>query len=81
MAAASSVRSAAQVTAAGSASPRGSLARRLVALLTGHTEAARAQITLWFLRPLLWCVLVFLLLVVGLMHLYLKTTQFLEPIR
>jgi hypothetical protein len=49
---------------------------RVVAALTGSDETAREQITLWFLRPLLWLLLIVGLLVVGLQQLYLKDPIF-----
>jgi hypothetical protein len=49
---------------------------RAVAFLTGYDESARAEISLWFLRPLLWLMLLFGLLVVGLQQLYLKNPSF-----
>ena len=49
---------------------------RAVAFLTGYDESARAEVTLWFLRPLLWFLLLVGLLVVGLQQLYLKDPSF-----
>jgi hypothetical protein len=49
---------------------------RAVAFLTGYDESARAEVTLWFLRPLLWLLLLAALLIVGLQQLYLKDPSF-----
>lgn len=49
---------------------------RAVAFLSGYDESARAEVTLWFLRPLLWLLLLAGLLVVGLQQLYLKDPSF-----
>ena len=50
--------------------------RSVVGYLTGHEDAARAAVTLWFLRPLLYLVLILLLSFVGLMQLYFKNPIF-----
>ncbi len=77
VAAATSVRGAAGFAAA---APRAAqmvtLFRRTVAMLTGHPDALRADITLWFLRPLAWVVLVALLTLTGFIQLYLKNPIF-----
>jgi hypothetical protein len=77
VAAATSVRGAAGFAAAAPpAVPKATLFRRTVAMLTGHPDALRADITLWFLRPLAWVVLVALLTLTGFIQLYLKNPIF-----
>lgn len=76
VAAATSVRGAAPfATAGGAPPPPVTFMRRAVAFLTGHSDA-RADLTLWFLRPLAWVVLVLLLTVTGFVQLYLKNPTF-----
>jgi hypothetical protein len=77
LAVASSVRTAAAAVVA-PARPTGypSKFRHFVGALTGHEDASRAAVTLWFLRPLLYLVLVLLLSIVGLMQLYFKNPVF-----
>ena len=49
---------------------------RWVAKLIGYDETVPENITFWFLRPLLWVLLIVGLLVVGLQQLYLKDPAF-----
>jgi len=78
VAAAKSVRGAASftVTSAVFTSSRLTGLRRTVAMLTGHGEAVRADATFWFLRPLLWIVLILLLTATGFLQLYAKNPIF-----
>jgi hypothetical protein len=50
--------------------------QRVVALITGHSDALRADLTLWFLRPMLWASLILLLTVTGFLQLYAKNPSF-----
>jgi hypothetical protein len=50
--------------------------RRAVAMITGHPDVLRANVTLWFLRPLAWVLLISLLTVTGFIQLYLKNPIF-----
>jgi hypothetical protein len=50
--------------------------RSALIFLTGHEDTARAAVTLWFLRPLLYLVLLLILIFVGLMQLYFKNPIF-----
>jgi hypothetical protein len=63
-----------QESAAQEAPP--SWARRVTAFITGHSDALRADVTLWFLRPLAWMILILLLVATGFMQLYLKNPSF-----
>jgi hypothetical protein len=56
--------------------PQAPRVRRIVAALTGHADALRADVTLWFLRPLAWVVLIVLLVITGYIQLYLKNATF-----
>jgi hypothetical protein len=49
---------------------------RWVAKLIGYDETVPEHVTFWFLRPLLWVLLILGLLVVGLQQLYLKDPAF-----
>ncbi len=50
--------------------------RRLVAKLTGHGDALRADLTHWFVRPMMWVVLILALVVTGFLQLYAKNASF-----
>jgi hypothetical protein len=77
VAAATSVRGAVSVaTVVPSVEPPVSRFRRAVALITGHPDVLRANITLWFLRPLAWILLIGLLTATGFIQLYLKNPIF-----
>ena len=80
LAAAGSVRSAAKASAniteeSAPARPP-SWQRRLTSLITGHSDALRADVTLWFLRPLAWIILILMLVGTGFMQLYWKDPCF-----
>jgi hypothetical protein len=78
LAAATSVRGAAQFAAAPVEAPASKLVglRRAVRVLTGHSDTLRADFTLWFLRPLAWALLIVLLVVTGFVQLYTKNATF-----
>jgi hypothetical protein len=78
VAAATGVRGAASFTVspAPAVQQRPSRLRRTVAMLTGHSDALRADLTLWFLRPLAWIVLILLLTATGFLQLYTKNPTF-----
>jgi hypothetical protein len=76
MAAATGVRGAAKPFATEVPQKPLSRFRRAVAMITGHPDALRADITLWFLRPLAWLVLILLLTLTGFIQLYLKNPIF-----
>jgi hypothetical protein len=77
VAAATSVRGAASfATALPAGGPPVSPFRRAVAMVTGHPDALRTDITVWFLRPLAWILLITLLTVTGFIQLYLKNPIF-----
>ncbi|MGB7846364.1 MAG: hypothetical protein WBL63_12170 [Candidatus Acidiferrum sp.] len=77
LAVAASVRTAATaVMAAVPPVPPPSKFRSALSFLTGHEDAARAAVTVWFLRPLLYLVLIIVLSFVGLMQLYFKNPIF-----
>jgi hypothetical protein len=75
-ASATSVRGSAKYFASKAAQQKPSRFRRTVAMITGHPDALRADITLWFLRPLAWLVLIVLLTLTGFIQLYLKNPIF-----
>jgi hypothetical protein len=72
---AASVRNAAAAVVAGPPPPPHSRWRSFLVFLTGH-EGAGAAFTLWFLRPLLYLLLMLMLVFVGLMQLYFKNPAF-----
>ena len=72
----SAAKVAANLTDESAAQDEPSLARRITAFITGHSEALRADVTLWFLRPLAWMILILLLVATGFMQLYLKNPSF-----
>lgn len=49
---------------------------RALSRLTGVTAAARAELSLWVARPLLYCLLLLGVLIVGIQQLYLKNPVF-----
>ena len=49
---------------------------RALSRITGISEAVRAEVTLWLIRPIMYLLLVGLLLLVGMQRLYLKNPLF-----